>query len=94
MGMYEITARNSQSFTPNVGVRGMTLPASLSPAFLASAVMVEVDILFVGSSSELSINFDDEQEARYVLDLECVRCEIKVEVKVERVEDDVDTWRE
>jgi len=49
--------------------------------------MVEVDILFGGSSSELSINFDEEQEARYVLDLESVRCTIKVEVKVERVEE-------
>lgn len=49
-------ARDSQSLIPNVGVRGMTFPASFSPAFLASAVMVEVDILFGGSSSGRAIN--------------------------------------
>jgi hypothetical protein len=53
-------------------VRGMTFPASFSPAFLASAVMVEVDILCGGSSSGRSIDFEEEPDARYVLDLERV----------------------
>lgn len=65
-------ARDSQSLTPKVGVRGMTFPASFSPAFLASAVMVEVDILFGGSSSGRSIDLEEEPDARYVLDLERV----------------------
>lgn len=60
----------------------MTLPASFSPAFLASAVMVEVDILFRWLVKWTFYRFTEEQEARYGLDLECVRCKIKVEVKV------------
>lgn len=65
-------ASDLQSLTPKVGVRGMTFPASFSPAFLASAVMVEVDILFRWLVKWTFYQFNEEQEARYVLDLESV----------------------